>query len=948
MMSAWKHTPYQRRYFAEQLSLKRPQSSIDNLASAMTGTKVDLNPHQVDAALFALKSPLSSGALLADEVGLGKTIEAGLVLSQFWAERKRRILLIVPASLRMQWRQELADKFFIDSILMEATPFNKAKREGRSNPFDVDGRVVICSYNFAARKDAEIRTVPWDLVIMDEAHRLRNVYKKSNVTGKKLKRALEGRKKLLLTATPLQNNLMELYGLASIIDDHVFGDARTFRDMYVAASNEDLRNRNLKDRLQGICHRTLRKQVTEYIRYTNRHAILQEYAPSAAEEELYNDISDYLQSDKLYALPQGQRTLITMVLRKLLASSSFAISGTLSSLIGRLEGLLAGVEGELDMSDYDAYGDLVDGDPDEEKFETLNLAQERDEILLELGRLKEYASLANSITRNAKGDNLLFALEKGFAKIEELGGQRKAVIFTESRRTQEYLLRLLSDNGYEGKIVFLNGSNNDAVSKRIYDDWKQRHSEDGAISGSRQADMKAAVVEEFRDRASILIGTEAAAEGINLQFCSLLVNYDLPWNPQRIEQRIGRCHRYGQKNDVVVINFLNKRNAADVRVYELLSEKFNLFNGVFGSSDEVIGSIESGVDFEKRIAGIYQKCKTSDEIQAEFDALQDELADSIDEKLVEARHSILENFDEDVAARLKDCQASTVASLDKFSQWTLFFLLAHGAERVTPEDKLRFRFNGDPSGRVYNLQWRDAEVEGDTFLRRDDSRYLRWIEEAKSADLPFGSVKFLYRDSGRRISYLDEHPCLKGIITMDRLSYTGIGEEEHLVITAVADDGTLLDDDLVNTLFELPAESCYATAGADDEVEVLRTERVEQRRQAIEAANKQYFLDECAKLDAYSEDLKEGLQRELKDIKKTIAEKKREFRNSTDLPLDEMLSIKDDLNKLERQRKRMQRDLYDREDEIDAQNEQLQAEMREKLRGNSKLERIMTIAFEVE
>lgn len=947
-MAAPKYTQYQTRYFAEQLSLKRPQSSVDNLASAMSGTKVDLNPHQVDAALFALRSPLSSGALLADEVGLGKTIEAGLVLSQFWAERKRKILLIVPASLRMQWRQELTEKFFIDSILMEATPFNKAKREGKPNPFDIDGRVVICSYNFAARKDAEIRTVPWDLVIMDEAHRLRNVYKKSNVTGKKLKRALDGRKKLLLTATPLQNNLMELYGLASIIDDHAFGDARTFRDMYVTASNVDLRNKNLKDRLQHICHRTLRKQVTEYIRYTNRHAILQEYAPSAEEEELYNGISDYLQSDKLYALPQGQRTLITMVLRKLLASSSFAISGTLSSLIERLEGLLAGVEGDLDMSDYDAYGDLMDGNQDEEDIGAPNLVQERDKILLELERLNEYASLANSITHNAKGDNLLFALEKGFAKIEELGGKRKAVIFTESRRTQEYLLRLLSDNGYEDKIVFLNGSNNDEVSKRIYEDWKQRHDGDGAISGSRQADMKAAVVEEFRDRASILIGTEAAAEGINLQFCSLLVNYDLPCNPQRIEQRIGRCHRYGQKNDVVVINFLNKRNAADVRVYELLSEKFNLFNGVFGSSDEVIGSIESGVDFEKRIAGIYQKCKTSDEIQAEFDALQDELAESIDEKMVEARHSILENFDEDVAARLKDCQTSTVASLDKFSQWTLFFLLAHGAERVTPENKLRFRFGGDPSGRVYNLQWRDAEDEGDTFLRRDDPRYLHWIDEAKSIDLPFGSVKFLYSNSDRRVSYLDEHPGIRGVITIDKLSYSGIGEEEHLVITAVTDDGRQLDEDLVNTLFELPAELTDAAGAVNGEVEALRKERVEQRQRAIEAANKQYYLDECAKLDAYSEDLKEGLQRELNDIKKAITEKNREFRNSTDLPLDEMLAVKDELEELKRKRKRMQRDLYDREDEIEAQNEQLQAEMREKLRGNSELERIMTISFEVE
>ena len=947
-MSDMTYTPYQARYFAEQLSLKRPESSVDRLASAMSGTRVDLNPHQVDAALFALKSPLSSGALLADEVGLGKTIEAGLVLSQFWAERKRRILLIVPASLRMQWRQELAEKFFIDSILMEAMPFNKAKREGKHNPFDIDDKVVICSYNFASRKDAEIRTVPWDLVIMDEAHRLRNVYKKSNVIGKKLKNALEGRKKLLLTATPLQNNLMELYGLASIIDDHIFGDAKTFREMYVTAANEDVRNLSLKERLQGVCHRTLRKQVTEYIRYTNRHAILQEYAPSKEEEELYNSISDYLQSDKLYALPQGQRTLITMVLRKLLASSSFAISGTLSSLIGRLEGMLAGVEGELDLSDYDAFSDLVDGDPDGDEEERPSPLRERDEILRELDKLKSYAALASGITRNAKGDNLLFALEKGFAKIEELGGERKAVIFTESKRTQEYLLRLLSDNGYENQIVFLNGSNNDPGSKRIYEEWKRRHGDDGAISGSRQADMKAAVVEEFRERASILIGTEAAAEGINLQFCSLLVNYDLPWNPQRIEQRIGRCHRYGQKNDVVVINFLNKRNAADVRVYELLSEKFNLFNGVFGSSDEVIGSIESGVDFEKRIAGIYQRCKTSEEIQNEFDELQEELSDSIDEKMVAARQSILENFDEDVAARLKDCQASTVASLDKFSQWMLFFLLASGAQRVGDPGKLRFHFPGDPEGHNYNLVWRDAEAEGDEFLRRDNPRYTGWIEEAKRADLPYGHVVFQYEGSGRRVSFLDEHPGLKGIISVDKLAYAGIGKEEHLVVSAIADDGAEIDDDLVNTLFELPAVSDLRGPIVSKEIDDLRAGRLEQHKRAIERANKKYFLDECDKLDAYSEDLKEGLQRDLKELKKLITEKKRELRNSTDLPLDQILDIKEELNRMEKRRTKMQRELYDREDEIDAQNERLQEEMRGKLRGACESGRVMTFTFDVE
>src|SRR4029077_19184287 len=209
----------------------------------------------------------------------------------------------------------------------------------------------------------------------------------------------------------------------------------------------------------------------------------------------------------------------------------------------------------------------------------------------------------------------LTALQTGFAKAATLGAADKAVIFTESRRTQDYLVRLLSEAGYEDQIVLFNGSNSDPASKAIYQDWKARRAGSDLITGSPSADMRAALVERFRTSAKIMIATEAAAEGINLQFCSMVVNYDLPWNPQRIEQRIGRCHRYGQKHDVVVVNFLNKKNAADQRVYQLLDEKFKLFTGVFGASDEVLGSIGSGIDFEKRIGDIYQKCRTGEQIQ---------------------------------------------------------------------------------------------------------------------------------------------------------------------------------------------------------------------------------------------------------------------------------------------------------------------------------------------
>ena len=944
------YTSHQARYFAEQIILKRPQSSYDGLASAMSGVKVDLNPHQVDAALFAMQSPLRSGALLADEVGLGKTIEAGLILAQFWAERKRHILLIVPAALRTQWRAELSEKFYIDSVLMDSSNFNKMKKSGRFNPFDTEEQVVICSYNFASRNADALHAVSWDLVIMDEAHRLRNVYKSGNVTGKRLQAALMGRKKLLLTATPLQNNLMELYGLVSIIDEHVFGDAKTFREMYVSVTNADIRNRNLKRRLEAFCKRTLRKQVTEYVRYTGRHALLQEYSPTAAEEELYNSISAYLQTDKLYALPAGQRTLITMVLRKLLASSSFAIAGTLNSLIARLESLLHGTEAELDLEDYDAYNELTDeGDdsPDEAADGPEDAQRRREGILRELEQLQRFAELANSITVNAKGDNLISALTQGFQRIEELGGQRKAVIFTESRRTQRYLLNLLSNHGYADRIVFLNGVNNDDISKQIYTAWKERHQNDGAISGSRQADMKTAVVEEFRDRASILIGTEAAAEGINLQFCSLIVNYDLPWNPQRIEQRIGRCHRYGQKNDVVVINFLNRKNAADRRVYELLDQKFRLFEGVFGSSDDVLGSIESGVDFEKRIASIYQTCKTAEAIKAEFDRLQEELSDQIQEKMTQARRSILENFDEEVAARLKECQGNTVASLDKFTQWVYYFFLIHGAERVEPLDQWRLKLTDQGVERTYNLKWKDAEEEGDIFLRREDPLYASWLTEALAQPLPSAYLQFDHTHSERNISFLTTHPNLRGMLSIDKLTYEGISEEEHLVFSVLTDDGTPVDDETVNRILELPAAVAGPCPEEGEELRALREQRLALQRQAVEDANKKYYLEECDKLDAYSEDLKEGLQHELKDLKRAIAEKRKAFRACTGCPLAEIVAMKDEINKMDAQRKKMQREIYDREDEIDAEKERLQEEVRQKLQGNCVVEHIMTIGFEV-
>jgi SNF2 family DNA or RNA helicase len=538
-------TDYHAKYFAHDLTKRCAPDSVEKLAGAVAGALVDLNPHQIDAALFAFSSPLSKGALLADEVGLGKTIEAGLVISQRWAERKRCVLIITPSNLRKQWHQELSEKFFLPCTILESRSYNEAIKSGRFRPFDAKDTVVICSYQFARNKAADVHATPWDLVVIDEAHRLRNVYKPSNVIANTLKHALAQKQKLLLTATPLQNSLLELFGLVSFIDEHTFGDLKSFREQFANLAQDRVFHA-LKERLKPLCHRTLRRQVTAYVPYTRRLALVEEFTPSEGEDRLYELVSEYLRRDNLQALPASQRSLMTLVLRKLLASSTFAIAGALSSISRRMQAKLKKHEIEAladDLGqDYESLDATAEEWPEDEELELLSEA-DRKAIEAEIADLDEFARLAASIEHNAKGTALLKALGVAFAKAKELGAAPKAIIFTESRKTQTYLLRVLADSPYAEGIVLFNGTNTDDRSKQIYARWIERHQGSDRISGSKTADMRSALVDYFREEGRIMIATEAGAEGINLQFCSLVVNYDLPWNPQRIEQRIGRCHR---------------------------------------------------------------------------------------------------------------------------------------------------------------------------------------------------------------------------------------------------------------------------------------------------------------------------------------------------------------------------------------------------------------------
>lgn len=440
-------TDYHAKYIAHELTRRLPSDSPERLAVAVAGAQVDLNPHQVDAALFAFRSPLSKGVLLADEVGLGKTIEAGLVISQKWAERKRRILVITPSNLRKQWHQEMAEKFFLPCMILESKFYNAAVKQGNFRPFEPVDTIVICSYQFARNKATDVAATPWDLVVIDEAHRLRNVYKPSNVIANALKLALANKNKLLLTATPLQNSLLELFGLVSFLDEHAFGDLRSFKEQFTNLNQEQVFSA-LRARLRPICQRTLRRQVLAYVKFTKRLPLVQDFTPDESEDRLYNLVSEYLRRDNLQALPSSQRSLMTLVLRKLLASSSFAIAGALTSIAARLKAKLReqepsqSLEEELD-EDFEALDETAEEWADEEQVEPLADA-DRAALEREIADLEEFARLATSIQQNAKGRSLITALDVAFRKARELGAAEKAIIFTESRRTQSYLLRVLA------------------------------------------------------------------------------------------------------------------------------------------------------------------------------------------------------------------------------------------------------------------------------------------------------------------------------------------------------------------------------------------------------------------------------------------------------------------------------------------------------------------------
>ena len=654
----------------EQYSWYKKKALEQSPYSCLLDARIELNPHQVNAFVAAVQSLKTGGIVLADEVGLGKTIEAGLTLKHVIDTGAKNILIALPATLRKQWEIELREKFGLEpEILDRPTVENDLYHWQSWLEKGNHVRVVLTSYDYASKLMQRFPNVKWDFLIIDEAHNLRNVFHGTK-RAKRLYDLSQGIPKILLTATPLQNSLSDLHGLISFIDPRIFGDERLFNRRFVEGGDYS----ELKKELSPVLYRTLRRDVAKYMEFRKRTCRTVDFTLSTDEMELYMRVNNYLRRDTLYSIPTANRSLIVLVIRKLLASSSFALIETFEVLRKRLEKLYEGTRSASAQEGFELFWQYVEDEIDEsdlEQEDDQGIIFQKQQIQAEIDEVDAILATAGRIKVNAKIVALKHAINTALQFQRENGIPEKVVVFTESKRTQKYIASELRKDGFEeDDILLFNGDFDDAMTKEIYRAWQVKNF--GGPNYGRSVEYKHAIVDYFRDHSRILIVTDAGSEGLNLQFCNTVINYDLPWNPQKIEQRIGRCHRYGQEHDVVAVNLLNTQNEADRRVYEILSKKFELFEGVFGASDVALGILESGTSFESMILEIYQSCDTRAEFKKAFDKLDRQLDAKRNKKARELRALLMTESEGAKGAALEATKAAIAAYLADVDYWSQF------------------------------------------------------------------------------------------------------------------------------------------------------------------------------------------------------------------------------------------------------------------------------------
>jgi superfamily II DNA or RNA helicase len=926
-------TSNQMLWILKTLQSKHAKWDIRSVEQSVLEAKVDLNPHQVEAAIFAFRNPMSGGVILADEVGLGKTIEAGLILSQLWSENKKRILIIAPKSLRHQWQDELLNLFQITSSIIDTSDLKK--REPGFNPLAREGQVVITNEHLIARCPHFVELISWDCVVIDEAHKLANVWRsgaKEAKRAKAIRKALAPHRKILLTATPMQNSLMELFGLVSFVDERLLGTADSFKATFNSATFDSDPNRmaELRQRISQALHRNLRSNVSEYINYKRRTTITARFEPSEYEDKFRIDFEAFLRRGGV-SLAAADSALLKLLYLKLLASSPNALKNTILGLTRRLlmvmvlrvdENLFnqtwahlisirdAGMisKAELENLQGDIFGDspsltfataqkvLQENPPawinrieterlgectEDEGGEDATVGSIPESIGFDGSALAREAKLVfgfletvSKIGHTSKSSKLIDMVRLQFDKAAREGWPEKAVIFTEFRTTQDFVLSQLKEAGFspDKDVVIFNGD-----------------------SGS--ADERRQKVEQFRNSAKIFLTTEAGAEGLNLQFCNLVINFDLPWNPQRIEQRIGRCHRYGQRLDVIVVNFVNSKNPAEERILDLLQSKFEIFESAFGVSDQVIGAIASGANFEKDMAEIYLSARSPAEIERSFNEVLRRNKTQIDDRMAKAWESLNVQFNDDVRKKLKNTNDQVLREIST-NQARLKGVVMQWLEA----NNIQFS-EGNGLLKIKNTQGADDLTGNYTFEKSCQKSYellhpkhqLVLRIESELQVLP--QIKIFAAGFGIDGQTLKRGDT--GKIWLKQIKSIGVDEQSEYCAYGVISAGVnriLLNSNLCDKLLNFGGAplSVIQSLPFEEPIDFLN-QRISTIKAEHGARSQSIFFEEEAKYEAYRSDLERGARVERDQIQQQINNFRAKFLN---LPLDQQMVLQSDLQKL--------------------------------------------------
>lgn len=949
--------PFSRRLLAEEMTRRKPPDENWCLAAAQRQGRIDPNPHQIDAVVFALKRIPDGGCILADEVGLGKTVEAGLVIAQLLAEGTQRILLIVPKSLVGQWQTEMSSLFGIEL------------REGAADPEAFAGNgVFIVHREFAGGLTGApllSSADPFDLVVIDEAHEIfAGIHKRFDKQGEykadskdaqiagRVRDFLKpaGTPVLLLTATPIQNHLVELWGLVQYVvqTNELLGDLPTFRELFCSDGDRSLHESlqaELQRRLATVQQRTLRKQAQEFLEFpfVERQAKVIEYSMSDEERAIYEGVTAWLMDPYQCSFSTKSSRLLQIGFHRRMGSSLAALRASLEKVVVRLESQLSQLKGGPDSQQlhsaaagkgeaatwHDAqWGDLerelrAEFEIDEDDERTLAKLQRADDleepgghdedrgdpdapptrgrIQDELDRVLGFIEQLKSVPRDSKAEVLLQTLRVIHDRFEQDGeGTGKAIIFTESIKTQDFLFEFLVQKGYAATdITLFRGHNDGPRVREALEAWECDVGE-GFKTGSRpspQVAVRLALIDEFRKRSRIFISTEAGAKGLNLQFCETLINYDLPWNPQRIEQRIGRVHRYRQEHGVTVFNFLDRGNEAQKLTFEILSQKLDLFGRVLDASDVVLHEAGTdcpeplvsslGVQFESDLRRIHQQARSLDEVTEQLKAFRkniEQRRDDFDEKQKQTSSLISTRLDDSVQQVFQKWQAELpkgLKLLDRDLDRTLeSYLQAMEIPftRTRTENAIQFEISPHPqlpepyrsgirvvAGPAPHVEEDDEGAERIESLYPSHGLIVAAIEHVRrvtanrlTALLAVDSSSELAGFSGRRGSLVVTRIGFHGFVPVDQLLFAAAFEEEpdplaprlarELAELSPIEDSSADYDLLLDKLDATPPRlEPYVLEDAVDDAAQDTTAAMSEREEEI-------FQRRLEQLDRYQED----------------------------------------------------------------------------------------------